>query len=196
MISHSFTYRRSMQTIIYLASSVLLIIATYLVFNHVVAQDYLKKGRLSWWASTLQLLIFTAFFFFPYLYMPPEWAWDWYPNGTWNRLAALILISLGMVVSFGTMILFGMRRAFGLMVKGIVTTGPYRYSRNPQMVGGWLMVLGVFVYLPSLHNFGWVLIWAVIGHWMVTNEEIHLLDLFGDEFKAYCDKTPRYLIKR
>jgi protein-S-isoprenylcysteine O-methyltransferase Ste14 len=50
--------------------------------------------------------------------------------------------------------------------------------------------------MPSLFNLGWVLIWAVIGHWMVTNEEIHLLDIFGDEFKAYCDKTPRYLIKR
>jgi len=50
-----------MQTVIYLTSSVLLITSAYLVFNHVVAQDYLKKGQLGWWASTLQLLIFAAF---------------------------------------------------------------------------------------------------------------------------------------
>jgi len=185
-----------MQTVIYLASSVLLITSAYIVFHRVVAQDYLKKGQLGWWASTLQLLIFGAFFCFPYLYMPPEWAWDWLPNGTWNRLAALALISLGMVVAFGTMIWFGLGRAFGLKVKGMVRTGPYRYSRNPQMVGGWLMVWGVFVYLPSIYNLGWVLIWAVIGHWMVINEEIHLLRMFGEEYESYCEKTPRYLGNR
>jgi protein-S-isoprenylcysteine O-methyltransferase Ste14 len=185
-----------MQTFIYLTSAALLITAAYLIFNHVVAKDYIKKGRLGWWASTLQLAIFTAFFCFPYLYMPPEWAWDWLPNGTWNRLVALVLVSLGMLIAFPTMIWFGMKRAFGFEVKGIVTTGLYRYTRNPQMVGGWFMVLGVFVYLPSLYNLGWVLLWAIIGHWMVSNEEIHLRRVFGEEYDRYCEKTPRYLIKR
>ena len=184
-----------MQTAIFLISTVLLLSAAYFVFHRVVAQDYLNKGRLGWWASTLQLLIFVGFFFFPYLYMPPEWSWDWLPNGTWNRLAALLLVSLGMVVAFGTMIWFGLRRAFGLEVKGIVITGPYRYSRNPQMLGGWMSVLGVFVYLPSVYNLGWVLIWAIIGHWMVNNEEIHLHRKFGKEFEQYCDETPRYLLR-
>ena len=185
-----------MQTLIYLIAAALLVTAAYLVFNRVVAKDYENRGRLGWWASTLQLAIFAAFFCFPYLYMPPEWAWDWLPNGTWNRLAALMLVVLGMLLAFPTMIWFGMKRAFGFEVTGIVANGLYRYSRNPQMVGGWLMVLGVFVYLPSLYNLGWVLIWALIGHWMVTNEEIHLRKVFGEEYNRYCEKTPRYLIKR
>ena len=185
-----------MQTQIYLISSVLLLTSAYFVFHHVVAQDYLNKGRLGWWASALQFLIFVAFFCFPYLYMPPEWAWDWLPNGTWNRLAALILVSLGMVVAFGSMIWFGMRRAFGLEVNGIVSIGPYRYTRNPQMLGGWFMVFGVLVYLPSIYNLGWLLIWAVIGHWMVINEEIHLRRVFGEEYERYCDITPCYLCRR
>jgi len=58
------------------------------------------------------------------------------------------------------------------------------------------MVCGVFVYLPSIYNLGWVLIWAVIGHWMVINEEIHLQRIFGGEYDSHCDKTPRYLINR
>jgi len=185
-----------MKNIIYLASSMLLLIFSYYVFHHVVARDYHKKGKLGWWASMLQLLIFMAFFFFPYLYMPASWSWDWLPNGTWNRLTALIFTLLGMIIAFGTMIWFGMGRAFGVQVKGVKTTGVYRYSRNPQMVGGWLMVLGVFVYLPSLYNLGWVVIWGIIGHWMVTNEEIHLRRVFGEEYEDFCEKTPRYLIKR
>jgi len=182
-----------MQTTIYLISTALLLITSYIVFHRVVAKDYLNKGRLGWWSSTLQFLIFTALFCFPYLYMPPEWSWDWLPNGTWNRLAALVLVSLGMLVSFGIMIWFGVKRAFGLEVKGIVSNGPYRFTRNPQMLGGWLMVLGVFVYLPSAYNLGWVLIWAAIGHWMVSNEETNLRQIFGEEYERYCDKTPRYL---
>jgi protein-S-isoprenylcysteine O-methyltransferase Ste14 len=185
-----------MQTVLYTASAGLLIAFAYLVFHRVVAKDYLKKSRLGWQASILQLLVFVTFFSFPYLYMPSSWAWDWLPNGTWNRLAALALTALGMIAAFGTMAWFGLRRAFGLQVQGIITTGPYRYSRNPQMVGGWLMVLGVFVYLPSLYNLGWVLIWAVIGHWMVTQEETHLLRVFGEAYKNYCDQTPRYLLLR
>ena len=87
---------------------------------------------------------------------------------------------------------FGLRRAFGLEVEGIIRIGPYRFTRNPQMLGGWLMVLGVLVYLPSVYNLGWVLIWAVIGHWMVTTEETHLRRVFGEEYEQYCKETPRY----
>jgi protein-S-isoprenylcysteine O-methyltransferase Ste14 len=63
------------------------------------------------------------------------------------------------------------------------------------MLGGWLMVLGVFVYLPSVYNLGWLLIWAVIGHWMVTTEETHLRRVFGEEYEQYCEETPRYIFK-
>jgi len=181
-------------TVIYLFSAVLLLCFSYWVFNHLVARDYLTRGKLGWKAAAMQLLVFLGFFLFPYTYMPVEWTWDWLPNGTWNRLAALVLVGLGMIVAFGTMIWFGMGRAFGFKVEGIVKTGPYRYSRNPQMLGGWIMVLGVFAYQPSLNNLGWVIIWGIIGHWMVRNEEIHLHRQFGIEYEEYCAETPRYIL--
>lgn len=184
-----------MPAVIFLISGVVLLSFAYLVFYHVVARDYLNKGQLGGLAATLQLFVFLGFFCLPYLYMPLDWAWDWLPNGTWNRLVALILVCLGMMVAFGTMIWFGLRRAFGLTVKGMVKIGPYRYSRNPQMLGGWMMVFGVFVYQPSLYNLGWVLIWAVIGQWMVINEEIHLRRQYGEEFERYCAETPRYFFR-
>jgi protein-S-isoprenylcysteine O-methyltransferase Ste14 len=180
-------------TAIYLLFTLLLLSMAFLVFNHLVARDYLNKGRLGWYAALMQFLVFAGFFVFPYVYLPMEWSWDWLPNGTWNRLLALVLISLGMLLAFGTMLWFGLRRAFGLKVEGIVKLGPYRFSRNPQMLGGWLIVLGVFLYYPSLYNLGWVLMWALIGNWMVNQEEIHLHRLFGEEYEIYCAETPRYL---
>ena len=62
------------------------------------------------------------------------------------------------------------------------------------MLGGWMMVLGVFVYQPSLYNLGWIIIWGILGHWMVNNEEIHLHRQFGVEFDEYCAETPRYIL--
>lgn len=184
-----------MQTIIYLISAGALLAFAYVVFHQVVAKDYLTQGRLGWRASTLQLLVFVLFFCFPFQYMPSNWAWDWLPNGTLNRSIALFLVLLGMILAFGTMAIFGIRRAFGIEVKGIVNTGLYRYTRNPQMLGGWLMVLGVFAYQPSLQNLGWILIWAVIGHWMIAVEEQHLDQLFGEAYRHYCQEPPRYVFQ-
>jgi len=105
------------------------------------------------------------------------------------------MVVIGLGGAFGIMFWFGLRRAFGVEVKGIVRAGPYRYSRNPQMLGGWLAVLGVIVYKPSLFGLGWVLIWAFIGHWMVSAEEEHLRRVFGQDYQDYCAGTPRYLFR-
>ena len=188
--------RGEMQTFLYFVCAALLLVGGFFVFRRVVPHEYSTRGRLSTWASALQLAVFVAFFLFPYLYLPPEWAWDWLPDGTWNRLVALVLVASGMVLAFGTMVWFGMGRAFGVRVSGLMRAGPYRFSRNPQMVGGWLMVVGVIFYHPSPYCVGWLVIWALIGHWMITAEETHLRNVFGEEYDLYCRQTPRYVLGR
>jgi len=177
----------------YLILGALLLTFAFLVFRRVVPAEYIRKGRLGPAVSFLQLAVFLGFFMFPYLFMPAKWAWDWAPDGTWNRIAALVVAGSGVVVAFGTMAWFGIRRAFGVRVSGLVRTGLYRFSRNPQMVGGWLMVLGVFLYRPSWYGLGWLGIWGMLGHWMITAEEAHLRRVFGDDYERYCRETPRYL---
>ena len=188
-------FRVEMQTILYLVYGAVLLAVGFGVFRRVLVREYLAKGRLGGPASLLQFAVFVAFFFLPYLYLPPEWAWDWLPNGTWNRLVAIVLLVVGMVLAFGTMAWFGMGRAFGVQVRGLKRTGVYRFSRYPQMVGGWLMVLGVFFYEPSAYGIGWLILWGFLGHWMVTTEETHLQRVFGDEYNRYVRETPRYLVR-
>lgn len=185
-----------MKVAAYFLLALLLLSLAYAVFWRIIRNDYRLRGRLSPFASLLQLLVFLSYFFFPYLYNPPGWELFWRPGVSISpalHVIGLTLICLGFVVAFGTMFWFGLKKAFGVAVDGITKQGPYRVSRNPQVLGGYLLVLGVFIQWPSLYALGWVLMYVVIMHWMVMTEEEHLLRVFGQEYVDYCAQTPRYL---
>jgi protein-S-isoprenylcysteine O-methyltransferase Ste14 len=171
-------------------------VGSYFVFRRYVRQDYQQRGQLSIWSSMLELLVFVLFMGFPYLYNPPSWAWIWLPNlqiSTTVWLIGLALVIIGLLFAFGTMAWFGLRRAFGLLVTTLMQIGPYRITRNPQIVGGALMVLGEALIWPSGYSVLWIALYGWIAHLMVITEEEHLLQVFGEEYKKYCAKTPRYL---
>lgn len=164
----------------------LLLSFAYLVFRRIVRREYLERGKLSPFASILQLLVFCGYFFFPYLFNPPEWAWFWKLSVSGNRYGQWIgfaIICVGFIVAFGTMAWFGIGKAFGLNVSGLIRQGPYKVSRNPQILGGYLLVIGTALQLPSIYSIGWVLMYAVISHWMVITEEEHLFQVFGEEYE-------------
>jgi protein-S-isoprenylcysteine O-methyltransferase Ste14 len=182
--------------IIFLLITLLLLAAAYIVFRVIVRRDYQLRGQLTWQSSSLQLLAFAALMSFPYLFNPPEWASFWLLAGPTSReqqLVGLVIILLGFVAAFGTMAWFGMRRAFGLETQVLVKTGPYRLTRNPQILGGYLMVIGVAVQWPSCYMVAWIALYGLIGHWMIITEEEHLHKVLGDAYRSYCERTPRYL---
>ena len=185
-----------MQVFFYLLLSALLLAFSYLVFRRLVRREYEDRGRLSPLVSGAQLLVFLGFFSFPYQFNPPEWALPWIRSTnqpTWLFIAGLLCICLGMALAFGIMAWFGFRVAFGVQTEGLRTAGPYRISRNPQVVGGYLMVIGPALQRPSHYFLGWICIFAVIMHWMILTEEEHLTRIFGQEFRDYCREVPRYL---
>ena len=182
--------------VVYLTLALLLLVFSYAVFRLIVRRDYRNRGRLGALASFLQLLVFGAYFAFPYLFNPPEWPWFWMLSGSSTQawqIGGLALICIGFVVAFGTMAWFGIDRAFGVHLVGLMTHGPYRISRNPQVLGGYLLVLGTALQWPSIYSLGWVLLFAVIAHWMVVVEEEHLARAYGEQYQEYCRDVPRYL---
>jgi protein-S-isoprenylcysteine O-methyltransferase Ste14 len=86
----------------------------------------------------------------------------------------------------------GIGRSFGRPAAVLHTSGPYRWSRNPQILGGTLMVVGVAWMWPSAYALGWVLLWAALAHWMIITEEEHLGRTLGDAYRQYCARVPRY----
>jgi protein-S-isoprenylcysteine O-methyltransferase Ste14 len=185
--------------LIFLFLTLLLFGVAYLVFRVIVRREYRLRGHLTWLSSALQLLVFVGLMSFPYLFNPSEWALFWLlagPTSPQQQIAGLIIILLGFVVAFGIMAWFGLRRAFGLETLGLIRSGPYRLTRNPQILGGYLMVVGITLQWPSWYAVTWIALYGVIGHWMILTEEEHLHKVFGNEYASYCEQVPRYLLKR
>jgi protein-S-isoprenylcysteine O-methyltransferase Ste14 len=185
-----------MQLFVYLISALLLFVGAFGVFRVFVRRDYQRKGRLTPVSAFLELLIWGLYMSFPYIYNPADWPWFWSfgardRSGLWA--IGLVCITVGLVLAFITMFWFGLRRAFGLEVRALVETGPYRVTRNPQIVGGSLLVIGSAVQWPSWYALGWVILYGAIGHLMVLTEEEHLFDQHGESYVRYCERVPRYL---
>lgn len=184
-----------MRTIVYVISALLLVVTAFVVFRVVARRDYQRKGRLTPLSSALELLVWGLYMSFPYLYNPPEWARFWSADLPVSalRVIGVLCTVVGLVSAFGTMLWFGLRRAFGLEVDRLVQIGPYRFTRNPQLVGGSLMVIGTALLWPSLYALGWVVLYGFVGHMMVLTEEEHLLEVYGEEYARFCERVPRYL---
>ncbi len=188
-----------MNTWLYLILSLLLLLFGYIVLRRVVRGAYLGRGGLDPVASLLQLLVFTGYFGFSYLFIPAGWPWFWRFGDPATRACQAVgfaLVCLGLLSIVFFMTWFGIRRAFGVQVEGLVCAGPYRLSRNPQILGGYLLVLGLLVQWPSWYTLGWALMYPVITHWMILTEEEHLARVFGAEYEKYRREVPRYLFRR
>jgi protein-S-isoprenylcysteine O-methyltransferase Ste14 len=76
----------------------------------------------------------------------------------------------------------------------LVTSGLYRYTRNPMYLGQWLILLGWTVYL---HNFIGLLVLPAfvvyISYFQIRPEERQLSVLFPSEFAAFCGRSRRWL---
>ena len=164
-----------MKLVVYSIAVLVLIVASLVVFRIFVRRDYQRRGQLTPLASFLELLVWGLYMSFPYLYNPPEWAYFWSPDvpvGAPLRIIGIICIVVGLVSAFGTMLWFGLRRAFGLEVDKLIQIGPYRFTRNPQLVGGALLVFGSSVLWPSWYALGWVVLYGFVAHVMVLTEDV------------------------
>jgi protein-S-isoprenylcysteine O-methyltransferase Ste14 len=71
--------------------------------------------------------------------------------------------------------------------------GPYSICRNPLYVGSTFFALSIAFFLKSL-TFGGALMVAFFYYWLfvVPAEEKFLESRFGEVFREYCRRTPRF----
>ena len=75
----------------------------------------------------------------------------------------------------------------------LVTTGIYRFSRNPAFLGFDLMYAGVLLLYGNLLTLGFSVFAMVMLHLQILQEERYLADTFGAPYQAYCRHVFRYL---
>jgi protein-S-isoprenylcysteine O-methyltransferase Ste14 len=109
--------------------------------------------------------------------------------------AVLILIGAWIIISARRM----MQRA-GTAIKptipttALVTTGPFRFTRNPLYVGATLIYVGIAVAARSLWALALLLVvLAVMQRGVIEREEHYLERKFGADYVRYKERVRRWV---
>jgi protein-S-isoprenylcysteine O-methyltransferase Ste14 len=115
----------------------------------------------------------------------------------WWRWAGLAPLAGGLILGGMAVRLFGKHETTikpGDTATYLLTTGPYRWSRNPIYLGMALVLVGVAAMLGSLTP--WLLVPAFV--WLIHRnvipvEETMMTAAFGTEYGEYCAGVRRWL---
>ncbi len=162
----------------------------WLIFQ-AVGRDYRTKGMLTGRSAFFETAIFFVHGCASYIYLDSTLSAIRLTSQSFAL--AVTLIVLGLMALGLSMAWLGWSVSIGRHTQSLQKTGPYRFSRNPQIVAYLFVVAGYSLLWPSLLGVLWVCLYLGIAHMMVQTEEAHLARYFGAEYREYCAKTPRYL---
>jgi protein-S-isoprenylcysteine O-methyltransferase Ste14 len=111
----------------------------------------------------------------------------------WAMIAGVLVGAAGLsFAAAGFWEFHSLQRMSGLATDRLVTSGIYRFSRNPQNLGWGLMLLGIAIAGRSgLACVLALIYWAVFRHYVAT-EERHLAWIFSTKWERYLSQTPRF----
>jgi protein-S-isoprenylcysteine O-methyltransferase Ste14 len=104
-------------------------------------------------------------------------------------IAGMILYSAGVVLMVVALINFR-----NTPMKQPVAVGLYRLSRNPQWVALTLVILGIAIAVGSWTLVILTVVIMVSGHFRILAEEKTCLNQYGESYRQYMERVPRYLL--
>jgi protein-S-isoprenylcysteine O-methyltransferase Ste14 len=121
-----------------------------------------------------------------------------FTNSPLMLLVGVLLILIGSIIVGWTIYLFKVKGKGTpnpkLPPKTLIVIGPYKYSRNPMALGGFLTLLGQALVYYSLSLFGIAVLFAVIVYFnAMLVEEPELRNRFGASYEAYSKQVSRFL---
>jgi protein-S-isoprenylcysteine O-methyltransferase Ste14 len=154
-------------------------------------REYKQHGKLTWFGAVVHVLLYAFHGMFCGTLALGEDAAHQLGSLAWIGIL-LMVIGAGMTIyAMGLFLKF--TRWLGSDTPGLKTDGLYRYSRNPQFVGYGLLLLGYF--LTWWNSLAWIglLAYATLAYAVTLIEEEHLVRVYGDSYREYCQRVPRYL---
>lgn len=115
---------------------------------------------------------------------------------SWISLAtAFVCICIGEWIRiWGISYIGGVSRIRSDNTGKLISSGPFGRMRNPLYVGNFLISTGVFIatglwiYLPAF-----ICLFAFQYHYIVLYEEFNLIQRYGDQYRRFMEKVPRWL---
>ena len=78
--------------------------------------------------------------------------------------------------------------------KHLITTGPYRFSRNPLYLGGNVFIFcGASLILGTPGGLALIILHLPLVDFMIRREERQLQETFGDAWWEYAQRTRRWM---
>jgi protein-S-isoprenylcysteine O-methyltransferase Ste14 len=149
-----------------------------------------RMGKIKWneYNKTVKIaLIVTQFIIMPFtiiysFFLPLKLGTIWF-------YAGLPISMIGIIMP----IVAGVSFATAPLDKPL-TTGVYRITRNPEYLSVFLQYLGIGISCLSWVFILCAVIWIISFHIeVVQSEEPSLIEKYGDAYKEYMNRTPRWI---
>jgi protein-S-isoprenylcysteine O-methyltransferase Ste14 len=143
------------------------------------SKKWTKAGRLAALTTHIAILPLTVIYS---IFLPLKVGTVWFYAGLFICLVALAIYYMAMINIGRTQI-----------VNEPVTKGVYRFSRHPIYLGGFLLFLGIGIACASwlflLFALAWIILWLIA----VPSEEKDVSEKYGDAYREYINRTPRWI---
>jgi len=123
-----------------------------------------------------------------------EMMFGWKSNphfGPFHLLSSVFIVAGFFLLSSAWKILYAAQREHRL-----ATSGVYARIRHPQYVAFVLIMFGFLLQWPTLLTLGMFPILVGMYAYLSRNEEADMLAEFGEEYRRYAERTPRFLPRR
>ena len=134
-----------------------------------------------------------------WLSLDTNWAPSFPPSNFVYLVVGILLMGVGFILAIVTVRLFKLKGGDGTPapwdpIKNFIVEGPYRYVRNPMLIGVLLILSGISILTQSWLIFLWMILFFVgYNVYTILKEEPQLAERFGSSYLHYKSEVPRWL---
>ncbi len=178
--------------VLYISTGISAILGIY-VFSG-IKKTYGKKGTYTNKLLSLWYAMW-AFHHVPLVLASYYGVWSIPIDKTFALAGGSILFIIGVIILPMGMIEFrSLRRSTGQDISKLITTGIYRWSRNPQFAGWFLMLLGISLAGRSGFAFALTGVFVIVIYsYTILLAEPYLESLYGEEYRLFKLRTARWI---
>ena len=132
-----------------------------------------------------------------YMFRPDILSWATLPLPEWLRTVGLVMAAVSLPLFWWVHSSLGSNFSGTLHVREehtLVTHGPYRWVRHPMYTGFYLFMVGILLLTTNWFIGGVFLVGlTVVVVNRLNNEEMVMVEKFGDRYREYMKHTGRFL---